>query len=170
VKRILLYLNGSRKLGLLYRADASIENVGYSNADWAGDVGDRKSTSGYICVSFGRAAVSWKSTKQTTAALSTAEAEYVALSSASQEAIWLEQLISDLSGKVTKTMIIYEDNQSAICLAKNQAVHGRTKHKYHFIRDLIEAGRIELSYCETKSMIADMFGLLSNSLRSSDVW
>jgi len=158
VKRILRYLNGSRQLGLLYRANALNEMVGYSDADWAGDVGDRKSTSGYVFL-LGGAAVSWKSTKQTTVALSTAEAEYVALSTASQEAIWLQQLLSDLSGKVVETMTIFEDNQSTICLARNQSVHGRTKHidiKYHFIRDLVEAGRIELSYCATENMVADI--------------
>ena len=159
VKRILRYLNGSQQLGLLYKADALNKMAGYSDADWAGDVGDRKSTSGYVFL-LGGAAISWKSTKQTTVALSTAEAEYVALSTASQEAIWLQQLVSDLSGKTIKTMTIFEDNQSTICLAKNQAVHGRTKHidiKYHFIRDLVEAGRIELTYCTTEDMVADMF-------------
>jgi len=84
-------------LGLLYRTDASNEIIGYSDAYWAGDVGDRKSTSGYVFL-WGRAEVSSESTKQTTVALSTAEAEYVALSSASQEAIWLEQLISVWKG------------------------------------------------------------------------
>ena len=91
--------------------------AGYSDADWAGDVGDRKSTSGYVFL-LERTAISWKSSKQST----------VALSTASQEAIWLQQLMSDLSGKTIQTMTIFEDNQSTTCLAKNQAVHGRTKH------------------------------------------
>ena len=94
----------------------------------------------------GGAAVSWRSTKQTTVALSIAKAEYVALSTASQEAIWLHQLLSDLSGKVVETMTIFEDNQSTICLARNQSVHGRIKHidiKYHFIRDFVEGEKVE---------------------------
>ena len=161
VKRILRYLNGTQQFGLLYKATTSSDSeiAGFSDSDWAGDVGVRKSTSGYVFL-LGGAAVSWKSTKQTTVALSTAEAEYIALSSASQEAIWLQQLISDLSKKALHKMIIYEDNQSTICLAKNQAVHGRTKHidiKYHFIRDLVEAGKIELVYCTTENMVADIF-------------
>ena len=160
VKRILRYLNGTRQFGLLYKANTSSDEIeGFSDSDWAGDVGDRRSTSGYVFL-LGGAAVSWKSTKQTTVALSTAEAEYIALSSASQEAIWLQQLISDLSKKAFYKMIIYEDNQSTICLAKNQAIHGRTKHidiKYHFIRDLVEAGKIELVYCTTENMVADIF-------------
>ena len=92
------------------------------------------------------------STKQTTVALSTAEAEYVALSTTSQEAIWLQQVLSDLSGKVVETMTIFEDNQSTICLARNQSVHGRTKH----IRDVVETGRVKLSYCATENMVADI--------------
>ena len=160
VKRILCYLNGSRQLGLLYRANTLNEEItGFSDADWAGDVGDRKSTSGYVFL-LGDAAVSWKSAKQTTVALSTAEAEYVALSTASQEAIWLQRLMNDLSKKFIQETVIYEDNQSTICLAKNPAVHGRTKHidiKYHFIRDLVEAGKIKLIYCATENIVADIF-------------
>ena len=147
MKRILRYLNGTIKLGLLYRESTSAKIAGYTDADWAGDVGDRKSTSGYMFL-LGGAAISWKSNKQTCVALSTAEAEYVALSTAAQEAIWLQQLTSDLMNKSIQEMIIYEDNQSTICLAKNQQVHGRTKHidiKYHFVRNLVEAGRIKVT-------------------------
>ena len=115
VKRILRYLNGTIKLGLLYSESTSAKIAGYTDADWAGDVGDRKSTSGYMFL-LGGAAISWKSNKQT--CLSTAEAEYVALSTAAQEAIWLQQLTSDLMNKSSQEMIIYEDNQSTICLAK----------------------------------------------------
>ena len=135
VKRILQYLKGTSNLGLLYREDTSAEVIGYSEADWAGDVGDRKSTSGYIFLLRG-AAISWKSSKQTCVALSTTEAEYVALSAAAQEAMWLQLLTSDLLNKSIRETTILEDNQSAICLAKSQQVHGRTKHiniKYHFI-------------------------------------
>ena len=91
-------------------------------------------------------AVGSERNKQTCVTLSTAEAEYVALSTAIQEAIWLQQLMSDLN-KSIQEMIIYEDNQSTICLVKNQQVHGRTKHidiKYHFVQDLVEAGRIKV--------------------------
>ena len=105
------------------------------------------------------AAISWKSSKQTCVALSTAEAEYVALSAAAQEAVWLQQHSSDLLNKTIRETTILEDNQSAVCLAKNQQVHGRTKHieiKYHFIRDLVEAGRIKLTYCPSEDMVADM--------------
>ena len=158
VKRILRYLKGTCNYGLLYRKDTPAELTGYSDADWAGDVGDRKSISGYIYF-LGGAAISWKSSKQSCVALSTTEAEYIASSSASQEAIWLQQLMSDLLNKRVQETTIFEDNQSTICLAKNQQVHRRTKHvdiKYHLIRDLVEAERIKLTYCASKDMVADI--------------
>ena len=81
------------------------------------------------------------------------------LSAAAQEAVWLQKLSSDLLNKIIRETTILEDNQSAICLAKNQQVHGRTKHieiKYQFIRDLVEVGRIKLTYCASEDMVADM--------------
>ena len=90
------------------------------------NIGDRKSTSGYVFL-FGNAAISWKSSKQTCIALSTAEAEYVTLSTAAQETIWLRQLMNDLMNKNITEILIFEDNQSTICLARNQQEHGRTK-------------------------------------------
>ena len=100
--------------------------TGYSDADWAGDIGDRKSTSGYMFLQ-GGAAISWKSNKQPCVALSTTESEYVALSAAAQEAIWIQKLTSDLLNKNIHGTTIMEDNQSTICLAKNQLTHGKTQ-------------------------------------------
>ena len=91
-------------------------------------------------------------------ALSTAEAEYVALANAAQEATWLKQLNQDLQVS-TDPIVIYEDNQSAISIAKNPQFHGRVKHiniKYHFIREQVRDNIIKLVYCETSEMIADM--------------
>ena len=158
VKRIFRYLRGTSNLGLLYHGKASPDCIGYSDADWAGDVGDRKSTSGYMFL-FGGGVVSWRSSKQACVALSTTEAEYVALSAAAQEAIWLQQLYSELTNSNIRETEVFEDNQSTICLAKNHQVHGKSKHieiKYHFIRELVEAGRIKLTYCPSECMLADM--------------
>ena len=104
VKRIMRYLKGTLNYGLLYKKNKLNTCVGYSDADWAGDVNDRKSTSGYI-FQVGGTAVSWKSQKQSCTALSTAEAEYVALSQAAQEAIWLRQLNSDLLSDSCEPMV-----------------------------------------------------------------
>ena len=143
VKRILRYLKGTTSYGLLYNTSDLKNCEGYSDADWGGDTNDFKSTSGYVFM-FGGAAVSWRSKKQTSTALSTAEAEYTALCSAAQEACWMKQVLTDLGFVSSSPMVIYEDNQSAICMTKNQLFHGRTKHisiKYHFQRRRCPMGR-----------------------------
>ena len=126
LKRILRYLKGTSYYGLQYNGSTTPEFIRYSHSDWPGDVGDRKSTSEYVFL-FGGAAITWKSSKQSCVALSTAEAEYVALAAAAQEAIWLQQLFNDLLNRNIIETTIQEDNQSAICLAKNHQVHGRMK-------------------------------------------
>ena len=93
-------------------------------------------------------------------ALSTAEAEYIALSAATQEALWMRQLLTNLSVTVEKPITIYEDNQSAIAMSKNPQFHGRSKHidiKYHFVRDQVEKKAVTVLYCPTGSMLADLF-------------
>ena len=159
VKRIMRYLQGTLNLGLLYTDDADRQCIGYSDADWAGDTDDRKSTTGYVFMLSG-AAISWKSKKQTVVALSTAEAEYMALTSTIQEAMWMRNLLTDLQEDISKPTTIFEDNQSAICMAKNRQCKGQSKHidiKYHFVREKISEGRVEIEHCETANMLADTF-------------
>lgn len=141
VKRILRYLKlkGTSNLDLLYQS-RSKDCDGFSDADWGGDVNDHKSTSGYMfCI--GGGAVTWKSKKQTCVALSTVEAEYIALENAAQEAVWMRRLLADLKNPPEKPTVIYEDNQSTICMTKNPQFHGRSKHigiKYHYIREQVK--------------------------------
>ena len=135
VKRVLRYLSGTINQGIIFRRSESASIVGYSDADWAGDRQDRKSTSGYLFQIAG-GPISWRSKKQDTVALSTAEAEYVALSFASQETIWLRRLTSELNSPPDGPTTILEDNQSAIAMARNPQFHGRAKHidiRHHFI-------------------------------------
>ena len=99
----------------MYTNESSKECIGYSDADWTGDLDDRKSTSGYLFKISG-GAVTRRSKKQSCVALSTAEAEYMALSSAAQEAIWLIQLTTELSSPPETSTTIFEDNQSAIIM------------------------------------------------------
>lgn len=158
VKRILRYLRGTAEYGLAYTPNASGHCVGYSDADWGGDLDDRKSTSGYVFLISG-GAVSWRSKKQTCVALSTAEAEYVALASAGQEAAWMRELTATLENRPQRSVVLFEDNQSAIAMTKNPQFHGRSKHisiKYHFIRNQVDERVIDLKYCPTQDMIADM--------------
>ena len=139
VKHILRYLIGTINYGLLYSRTSSV-CLGYSDSDWGGDLDNRKSTSGYV-FQIGGGPVSWQSRKQSCVALSTSEAEYIALTPAAQEAIWLRQLLSELEQEPEKKVVIYEDNQSTICLSKNPQFHGHSKHiaiKYHFIRDQVK--------------------------------
>ena len=171
VKRILRYLKGTTNLGLLYKPEDVSDLVGYSDADWAGDTNDRKSTSGYVYMMSG-SAISWRSKKQSCVALSTAEAEYIALSSATQEAMWLRQLLSSMlkEYKLSVPTTVYEDNQSAICMSKNNQSHGRAKHidiKYHFVREQVERQTIKIDYCKSEEMTADILtkGLLNHQFK-----
>ena len=104
------------------------------------------------------AAISWKSQRQKSTALSTAEAEYIALAECAKEALWIQGLLLELSATEQTAVLIYEDNQAAIKLAANPTHHQRTKHidvRYHFLRDLVSDSRIRLQYMESKLMIAD---------------
>ena len=105
-----------------------------------------------------KAPVSWKSTLQSTVALSTTEAEYMAVTEAVKEAIWLQGLLKDL-GVGQKHVKVHCDSQSAICLAKNQVYHARTKHidvRYHFVREILEEDEILLQKIPTAENPANM--------------
>ena len=150
LKRVLRCLNGIINHGLLYKQDWPEHFVGYSDADWAGDLSDRKSTSGYVFILSG-GPVSWSSRKQKCVAFSTAEAKYVALSAAVQECIWLRQLKAELTGDNDTPTVFSEDNQSTIAMVKNPQFHERAKHIdvcHHFVREQLAHGTIQLEYCQ----------------------
>jgi hypothetical protein len=131
----------------------------YSDADFAGDSEDRKSTGGYI-IFLGDGAVSWSSKKQSLVALSSTESEYITLSDTGCEVLWVRRFLEDSLGVIfDRPTTIFEDNQSAIAFASNRRTGGRMKHvevKFHFIRDLIEGGIINIVYRNTKQMTADV--------------
>lgn len=137
---------------MVYSKDDGDGNlIGFSDADWAGDPNDRRSTSEYVFVMNG-AAVSWKSRKQTCVALSTAEAEYVALASAAQETTWMRQLLSDLHHQQHGPTILYEDKQAAIAISRNSQSHTKMKHIdicYHYVREKAQDETIDIQYCPT---------------------
>ena len=154
-KHIFRYLVGTTNFGLQFTRNRC---TGYLYADWAGDINDGNSTSGYLFI-MSEVPVSWSSKKQSCIALSTAEAEYMSLTSAAQETIYLNCLLVELQKESITAAIINEHNQSAICMTKNPAFHGRSKHiaiKYHFIRDEVKKRKIDVQYCKTEDMIADM--------------
>ena len=131
---------------------------GYSDADWAGDHADRRSTSGYV-FQLANGAITWASRKQNSVALSTCEAEYMALSVTTQEVIWLCRLLEEMRCEQKEPTTIWEDNQGAISTAKNPVFHNRTKHiqiRYHFVREAVADNIIDIRYCSTRDMIADI--------------
>ena len=159
-KRVLRYLKGTKDLGIRYEAgnNDNGELLGYCDADWAGDKSDRKSTTGFV-FKYANGAITWRSKKQATVALSTAEAEYMSLSEGVKEALWLMQVFKEF-GINTGPVRMFDDNQGCIEMAKHPAFHHRTKHidiRTHFIRDHIGSGSINLEYLSTGVMIADMF-------------
>ena len=140
---------------------ASYELMGESDADWSGDVNDRKSTTGFYFKLNGRgAALSWGVKKQATVALSSSEAELQCIAAAVQEALYPKQLVEDYSIQQKHPIAIGEDNQSCIKLCQNPVKHKRSKDietKFHFIWDKAEDGTISIHYLPTDKMAADIF-------------
>lgn len=157
-KKILRYLKGTSELKIKYCSQASSGIIGYSDADWASDPDKRRSCTGYV-FKLQNGAVSWNSKRQPTVALSTTEAEYMSLTSASQEAIWLNMFGQELGNLLPNVpTIIYCDNRSALNLATNDNYQSRSKHidiRYHFIREKVAVGMINVQHISTELMAAD---------------
>lgn len=139
----------------------------FADADWAGDTTDRKSYTGLL-VTYGDCVIAWESRKQKTVSLSSTEAEYLSISDATKEVMFLCNLLKEINN-CQKTIIIYNDNQSAQKIVRNCQHHNRTKHidvRHHFIRDALEKGIIDIKYKPTDSMIAD---ILMKSLSSISI-
>nr|GMC60878.1 FAS1 domain-containing protein SELMODRAFT_448915-like [Ipomoea batatas] len=134
----------------------------------AGDCETRRSTTGYVFM-LGCGAVSWCSKRQPTVSLSTTEAEYRVVAMATQESTWLVQLLKDLHQPTEYSIPLYCDNLSAVCLAENPVFHARSKHievHYHFIREKVLKGDVEMIHVRTDEQVVDMF---TKSLSSSEL-
>lgn len=159
VRRILRYVKSTIDYGLLYKKGEECKLVGYCDSDYGGDHDTRRSTTGFV-FKLGTGTISWCSKKQPTVSLSTTEAEYRAAAVAAQESTWVMQLMKDLQQPAEHAVPLYCDNQSAICLAENPIFHARTKHveiHYHFIREKVLQGEIDLEHIKTEQQIADVF-------------
>jgi len=160
VKRILRYLKGNITLGILYEKEKMNYRLeGWTDSDYAGDLDDRKSTSGYV-FKLGTGALSWSSKKQPIVTLYTTEAEFVAASSCACQAIWLRRVLHHLGQTHEECTKLFCDNSSSIKLSKNPIMHGRCKHidvRFHFLRDLTKDGVVELVHHKTEDQIADIF-------------
>ena len=158
VKRIIRYLRGTADYMLCYQG-RDLRLRGYSDADWAGDLDEHKSTSGYTFL-LGDGAITWCSKKQSCVALSTMESEYVACSTVVQEAIWLRRFFQclDIVASAMDPVTIYSDSMATLAYAKDPNYHGKTKHikiKYHYIQDMIAKKEVLLEHISTKNMLAD---------------
>lgn len=156
VKWILRYLRGTTSLRLCFGGDKPTL-VGYTDSDMAGDIDSRKSTSGYL-IKLAGGAVAWQSRLQRCVALSTTEAEFIAITEACKELLWLRKFLQEL-GFVQDKYLLFCDSQSAIHLGKNSTFHSRSKHidvRYHWIRDVLDAGLLELAKVHTDDNGADM--------------
>jgi hypothetical protein len=158
VKRILRYLVSTPCFGIWYPKGSTFDLIGYSDFNYAGCKVDRKSTSG-TCQFLGRSLVSWSSKKQTSVALSTADAEYVAVGQCCAQLLWMRQTLRDFGYNLSKVPLL-RDNESAIRMADNPVEHSRTKHidiQHHFLRDHHQKGDIEVYHVSTENQLADIF-------------
>ncbi|KAI3746688.1 hypothetical protein L6452_09127 [Arctium lappa] len=158
VKRILRYLKGTPNLGLWYPKDSRFDLTAFTDADHAGCKLDRKSTSG-SCQFIGDKLVSWTTKKQNYVSTFTAEAEYVAAASCCSQVLWMKTQLRDF-GYNYKSVPIYCDSKSVIAITTNPVQHSKTKHidvRYHFIKDHVEKGDIEMHFVQTDFQLADLF-------------
>ncbi|GJS26923.1 retrovirus-related pol polyprotein from transposon TNT 1-94 [Tanacetum coccineum] len=158
VKRIFRYLNGTINMGLWYSKDTDMSLTAYADADHAGCQDTRRSTSGSAQF-LGDKLVSWSSKKQKSTAISSTEAEYIALSGCCSQILWMRSQLTDYGFQFNK-IPLYCDNKSAIALCCNNVQHSRAKHidiRYHFIKEQVENGIVELYFVRTEYQLADIF-------------
>lgn len=160
VKHILRYVKGTLNFGCFCKSgeEISMSLCGYSDSDLAGDVDDRKSTTGVIFY-LGSSPVTWLSQKHKVVSQSSCEAEYVAAAVAACQGVWLSKILTSLTGLEGEQVVLKIDNQSAIALSKNPMHHERSKHidiKYHYIRECVENGSIAVEHVRTGDQLADL--------------
>ncbi|KAK8949020.1 hypothetical protein KSP39_PZI005094 [Platanthera zijinensis] len=160
VERILRYLKTAPGQGLVYKTSSSAPTlIAYSDADYAGSLDDRRSTSGF-CTYFGGHLITWRNKKQAVVARSSAEAEYRAMTSVVSELTWLESLLTDLGIRLPSPALLLCDSQAAIHIAKNPVFHERTKHievDCHFIREKVQMKKIDPKHVPGTEQVADVF-------------
>ncbi|KAI5355191.1 hypothetical protein L3X38_008086 [Prunus dulcis] len=158
VKRVLRYLAGTLTHGIHFTY-GGVHLQAYSDDDWASDVNDRRSTTGYV-VFLGNNPISWCAKKQSTVSRSSTEAEYRALAITAAEMSWLRQLLRNLHLFLDRPPILWCDNISALALASNPVFHARTKHieiDFHFIRERVTRGDMVVSHIPSSNQLADIF-------------
>ena len=157
-KRALQYLKGTMNYGIHYKKGGDRELLAFTDSDYAGDMEDKKSTSGYAFL-MGSSVVSWCSKKQSIVTLLTTEAEFVAVAVCACQGVWMKRILKELRHSNKGCTTIMCDNSSTIKLSKNPVMHGRSKHidvRFHFLRNLTKVGTIELVHCGSQDQITDI--------------
>ena len=153
------YIKNTIDHGLTYSRDSELSPMAYVDADYGGCRDTRRSTSGYVFIMAG-GAVAWSSKRQATVALSTVEAEYVAMSRCAQQMLWMHSWLSEAEIEYTLPGVIKGDNRGAIALTKNTKDHGKVKHidmRHHYIRELLKTGNIAMEQVSSADNLADLF-------------
>lgn len=143
---------------IMYSQDQVFDLVGFCDSDWAADKDQRRSTTGYVFLMNG-CPVSWTSRLQSTSALSTCEAEYMALSDAMCETLWLRRMLISLDVRMDEPTVVFCDNKGAIELSSNPTFHKKSKHietKFHRIRQEQGKGELTVDYIPTKENLSDI--------------
>lgn len=157
LKRLLRYLHGSLHHGILIRRHSPLTLHAFTDADWAGDKDNYRSTTGYI-VYLGSNPISWSSKRQSTLARSSTEAEFRAVASTTTEVQSLKSLLSELGFSSTTTPTIYCDNLSATSYSANPIFHSRMKHlalDFHFVREKVQEGSLRVQHIAGDDQLAD---------------
>lgn len=158
LKQVLRYLRGTCSFGLFFKRTNKVYLLGYSDSSYNVDVDDGKSTTGHIFY-LGESPITWCSQKQETVALSSCEAEFMAATEAAKQAIWLQELLAEVTGGECEKVTVRIDNKSAIALTKNPVFHGRSKHihtRYHFIRECVENEQVNVEHVPGSEQKADI--------------
>lgn len=158
-KRVLRYVKYTLSTGLKVLKSRSTHVAGFSDADWAGDVDDRRSTGGFA-VFIGRNLISWSVRKQATVSHSSTEAEYKAMANVTSEVIWVQSLLKELGIQAPLMARLWYDNIGATYLSANPMFHARTKHieiDYHFVRERVAQGLLDVRIISTNDQVADGF-------------
>jgi len=177
LKKVLRYLNGTRHMGIHYKpvakqakcpmgyvssshSDATNMRLdGYVDSDFANNLDDRRSITGYIFLLAG-GPVSWQSHAQKTVALSTMEAEYMALAAAVQESLWIRMVLEELQFALPTPIRLLEDNIACVHFSDHPGAHRRSKHidyRYHFVRERVHSGDVQIDMVQSQDNVADMF-------------